>query len=150
MVRLDVVAFRRPSSSGFRFVLSPSPAADLRRVLTVLVDILFVIDESVADRLFGICGSGSQLRHPVDDVLDEIKTVDVVEDAHIEGRGGCPLFLITADVQVFVVGAPVGQAMDQPRVAVKGKDNRLVGGKERIKIFVVQSVRMLARRLQGH
>src|SRR5215813_7280786 len=62
----DVIGLRRAAALNCRSVLAPRPAADLRHVLTVLSDVLLVLDEFVADRLLGIGGSGAQLRHTVD------------------------------------------------------------------------------------
>src|SRR5437773_587650 len=41
-------------------------------------------------------------------------------------------------------------SMDQPRVAVEGKDDRLARREERVEVGVRQPVRMLAGLLQGH
>ena len=40
--------------------------------------------------------------------------------------------------------------MDQPRVAVVGKDNRLVDTEQRIEFLARQAMRMFLLRLQGH
>ena len=53
-------------------------------------------------------------------------------------------------MQVVVVVPPVGQTVNQPRVAVEGEDDRLVGREQLIEIPVAQPVRVLARRLQAH
>ena len=50
---LDVVAFRGIQVAGHLFV-SPGPAADLGRVLAVLVDVFLVIDKRVAELLLGV------------------------------------------------------------------------------------------------
>jgi hypothetical protein len=49
-----------------------------------------------------------------------------------------------------MVGAPVGQAVDQPGVAVEGEEHRSVGGEQRVELAVGQSMRMLGLRLQAH
>jgi hypothetical protein len=36
------------------------------------------------------------------------------------------LLFVAADVDVVVVGAAIGEAVDQPRVGVEGEDDRLV------------------------
>jgi hypothetical protein len=36
-------------------------------------------------------------------------------------------------MQVVVTPAPVGQSVNQPGIAMEGKDDRLVGGEQRIK-----------------
>ena len=70
--------------------------------------------------------------------------------AHIEWRGRRPLFLVAAHMNVVVAGPPVGQAMDEPRIAVKGEDDRLVDGEKGVEVAVGKAMRMLARRLQRH
>ena len=79
-----------------------------------------------------------------------MEAVEVVQHDHVERRRRRALFLVAAHVQVLVVRAPVGQAVDQPRVAVEGEDDRLVLGEQGVEIAVRQAVRMLARRLQLH
>jgi hypothetical protein len=55
---------------------------------------------------------------------------------HVEGRGYRVLFLVAVDVNVIVVGAAVGQPVDQPRVGMEGEDDRFVLGEEIIEIHV--------------
>ena len=95
----------------------------------------------VADGLLGVGGARAQLRHAVDDVGDQMKAVEVVQDDHVERRGGRAFFLVAAHVQIVMIGAAIGQAMDQPRIAVKGEDDRLVGREEDVEILVAQAVR---------
>ena len=86
----------------------------------------------------------AEARHAVDDVDDEVEAVEVVEHDHVERRRGRALLLVAADVDVGVVGAPVGEPVDEPRVAVVGEDHRLVGGEQRVELAVGQAVRVLA------
>ena len=67
-----------------------------------------------------------QTRHAVDDIIDQVEPVEVVEDDHVERRRGRAFLLVAADVNIVVIGAPVREAMDQPGVAVKREDHRLV------------------------
>ena len=53
-------------------------------------------------------------------------------------------------MQVGVVGAPVGQPVDQPGIAVVGEDDRLLAGEESVEILVRQAVGVLFARLQRH
>jgi hypothetical protein len=72
--------------------------------------------------------------HAVDHVHHQVEAVEVVEHHHVERRRGRALLLVAAHVEVVVVGAPVGQPVDQPRVAVVGEDHRLVGGEQRVEL----------------
>ena len=96
--------------------------------------------------LFGVSGKVAELRHAVDHVTDEMEAVEVVAHDHIERRGRRLLLLVAANMDVAVVGAPV----DQPGIAVMGKDDRLVGREQRIEIVVGNTVRMLLVWLQCH
>ena len=49
-----------------------------------------------------------------------------------------------------MVRAAVGQAVDQPGVAVEREDDRLVLCEEGVEILVAQAVRVFARRLEFH
>ena len=113
-------------------------------------NVLLVVDQLVANRLLGIGGAGPSCGNRSITSLDQVKSIEIVEHDHVEGRGGGAFFLITADVEVPVIGSPVGQAVNEPGVAVVREDNWSVCGEERVEVAVAQAVRMFARRLQGH
>src|SRR4051794_26855443 len=101
--------------------VGPDPVAHVRRVLAVLTGVLPVPQPFVHHLLPHVRGPAAEARDPVDDVHDEPEPVEVVEHDHVERRGRRPLLLVPADMEVGVVGAPVGQPVDQPRVAVVGE-----------------------------
>src|SRR5678815_2797 len=94
----------------------------------MLVNIFLVVDERVADRLFCISRPRAQLGHTVNHVSHQMEAVEIVEHTHVEGGGGCPLFLVTAQMQILMGCAPVGEPMNQPRGAVKCEYDRLGRG----------------------
>jgi hypothetical protein len=53
-------------------------------------------------------------------------------------------------MQVSVSRAPVGEAVDKPRIAVVREDHRPVGREDRIEVPVPHAVRVLLGRLQSH
>ena len=57
-----------------------------------------------------------------------------------------PELLVAAHVQVGVIGPAVGELMNQPRVAVKIENDRLVEREQAVEIAVAKAVRMLAAR----
>ena len=89
-------------------------------------------------------------RHPVDHVGDQPEPVDVVEHAHVEGRGRRALLLVAADMDVGVVRPAVREPVDQPGVAVEVEDHRTVAGEQPVELRVGQAVRVLGLRLQPH
>jgi len=105
----------------------PIPVADFGVVLAVGVDVSGVFDEFVRHGLFEVVAGGAELREAVDDVADEMETIEFVLHPHVEGRGDCPFFNVAAHVQISV-GPAVGESVDQARVAVEGEDDVLVGG----------------------
>src|SRR5262245_10289362 len=66
-----------------RGLLAPAPAGDLRHVLAVLLDVLLVLDELVADGLLGPGGAAAEPRHAIDHVLHQVEAIEVVEHAHV-------------------------------------------------------------------
>src|SRR5690606_32178795 len=145
---------RRRSTDDLAGKLSPwgrpLPLADLRHVLPVGADVLAVFDELVAQPLPVAPADGLQLRYPIDDVDGEVEPVDPVQHAHVEGSGGRALLDVAADVQVVMVGATVGQPVDQPRIAVVGEDDGLVGREEGVELPMRQPVWVLLVVLQPH
>ena len=95
-------------------------------------------------------GTLGQARHPVDDVHHEMETVEVVEHHHVKRRCGRALLLVTTHVNVWMVGAAVGQTVDQPGVPVVGEDHRPLGREQRVELRIWQPVGMLAVGLQTH
>ena len=95
-------------------------------------------------------GPRAERRHAVDHVHHQVVAVDVVQHGHVERCGGRALFLVTADVNVDVIRAPVRQAVDQPRIPVVGEDHRLVAREDLVELGILQTVRMLGGWLHPH
>jgi hypothetical protein len=57
---------------------------------------------------------------------------------------------VAAHVQVRVIGAPIGEAVDQPGVAVVGEEDGSVGREERVELAVREAVGVLALGLEAH
>ncbi len=138
---------RRPAAFSS---LPPPPLGDFRHVVAVLVDVVLVFDKLLAERLLEVRRPSAQLRQPVDHVHDQVAAVQVVQNHHVERSRGRAFFLVAAHVQVLVVRAAVGQAMDQPGVAVEREDDRLVLREETVEVLVAQAVRVFARWLELH
>ena len=115
----------------------------------MLANVLFVFDELVAQELFEVCADALQARNAVDDVAGEVKAVEVVEDGHIKGGGGSSFFFVSADVEIVVIGAAIGEAMNEPGVTVVGKDDGLVDREKGIEIAVGEPMGMFGCGLNG-
>ena len=112
-------------------------------------DVVAVLDQRVAKRVDDVCIAFREMRDALEDVEGEVEAVEVVADGHVERCGGGAFLLVAADVEVVVVRTAVGEAVDEPRVAVVGEDDGTVSGEERVEFAVVEPVGMLAGRLQG-
>src|SRR2546430_6444626 len=127
-----------PSAASFLFaragVATPTPVADLRHVLAVFVDVSFVIEEFVADELLDVSRAGGEAGDAIDDVADEVEAIEIVKHNHVEGSGRCSFFFIAANVKVLVIGAAIGQAMNEPWISVISEDDGFVFGEERVEI----------------
>ena len=116
---------------------SPLPVANLRHVVAVLGDVLFVFKELTVDRLLSVCGLRAELdQQPVHYVLHEVETVHLVHYGHVERSCRRALFFVPADVEIAMIRPPIGQAMDQRRIPVKGEDDGLVLGEKYIEVGV--------------
>ena len=127
-------------------LVRPFPVADFRQVVAVFADVLFVLDEFVAQQLFEVRIYGTQTRDAIHNIAGKMKAIEFIEHRHIERRGGGAFFAVAVDVEVRVVGAFVGEAVNERGIAVEGEDHRLVGGEDGIEFAVGESMRMFGRK----
>jgi hypothetical protein len=106
--------------------LRPLPVFDFRHVTAMGGDVLPVLNVLIAHALFERRRALTELGHTVNYIHDQAEAVEVIAHHHIEWRTGTAFFLVAAHMQIVMVGAAVSQAMNQPRVAVVGEDDRLI------------------------
>src|SRR3954452_15321857 len=128
----------------------PGPARDLGRVFALRARECRGGQACIDHLLTEARGALAEAGNAVNDVDDEVEAVDVVAHCHIEGRSHRALFLVAADVHVDMIVASVRESMDQPRIAMEGKDDRLVAREQRVELAVRHAVRMLGLLLQPH
>ena len=109
--------------------LTPLPVTDFGHVFAMLVNVMLVLDELVLHLLLQVVALRTQIRHAINHVLHQMKAIQIVLHPHVEGRCDRAFFLVAPDVQVLV-GAAVGQPVNQRRVAMKAKDDVLVFGEK--------------------
>src|SRR5258708_23988872 len=144
----DVV--RRGAGSARSDVATPSPIANVWHIVSVASDIILVIVQFVANCLLRVrCPLGKH-RNSVDHRVDQRKAIHEVENDHVEGRSCCAFFNVASNVQILMRMSPERQAMNQPRVTMERKDDRLIDREKRVELGVRQSVRMLLWRLKRH
>ena len=123
----------------------PAPVPDLRHVFAVRAHVMPVVDQLVPQFLPQVRGNFRQVRYAINDIDRQMKAVDLVAYAHIERRGRGAFFFVSAHMKLLV-GAPVGKAVDQPRIAVIVEDDRLVRSEQRIVFLVRKAMRVFATR----
>ena len=113
-------------------------------------DVFLVLDQLVAHLLPDVGGHVAQREHPFGGIHDEMETVELVEHGHVERRGGGAFFLVAPDMDVRTVLPPVGEAVDQPGIAVIGEYDGFVRGEEGNEFLLGKTMGMLLPRLQRH
>ncbi len=76
---------------------------------------MFVFHEFVLDGLFGVGGPRAQLRQAVDHVGEEMESVQVVQDDHVEGRRGGAFLFVAAHGSVRLNNRHLHAALDDAR-----------------------------------
>ncbi len=109
-----------------------------------------MIDLFMANSLFGIDRKISEFRHTINHICHEMIPVKIVKNNHIKKGGLRAFFFIASNVDVYIVGSPICQTMDQPGIRKKGKNGGFIRCKEGIEHLVGQAMRMLALRLKVH
>lgn len=117
-------------------LVRPRPVCGLGHIDAVLMSVIAAGDLLVQESLLGVTTYFLQLGNTIHDIHRQAEAVDVVVNRKFQRRVNAALFLITADVDVVVVGAPVGKTMNQLGVAVEVEHHWLVRGEERIEVAV--------------
>ena len=79
-----------------------------------------------------------------------METVELVEHHHVERSRGRPFLLEAMDMEVGVVRAPVGEPVNQLRIAVEGENHRATKREQPVEITVAPPMRVNAVGLERH
>jgi hypothetical protein len=85
----------------------------------VFADVLPVVDELVAQRLFEMRVNGTQTRDAVHGITREMEPVEFVEHGHIEWSGGGAFLPITVNMEIDMVRALVGQTVNVLNISAR-------------------------------
>ena len=88
-------------------------------------------DQLVLQQLSQMCAALARLGQSLHGIDRKMEAVKFIQHRHVEGSGDGAFFAVAVHVEVVMVGAPVGEAMDQPGVGMKGEDHWLVAGEQR-------------------
>ena len=106
--------------------MRPFPITDLRHIVAVFTDVLPVLDKLAAQKLLEVSSDALQTRNAIDDVACKVETIQIVQDSHVERSCCRAFFFVAANVEIVVVRAAIGEAVDQPGVTMKRKNDWLV------------------------
>src|SRR6202789_1205148 len=82
----------------------PLPILDLRHIVAILVDVLFVLEQFVPQVLLKMRADFLQSRDAVDCVAGQMVTIQVIQHGHIERGGDGAFFFVAVDVEAALVG----------------------------------------------
>ena len=80
--------------------------------MPVFFNVDFVLDQLFLKFPFDREASATGLGQTIDRIHCEVKAVEIVQHRHIERRGDRTLLLVTAHVNIVVIGPAVGQSVD--------------------------------------
>src|SRR6202041_2855668 len=113
------------------YVAGPLPMTNFRHVFAVLIDVQLVLDELVLDDLLQVRAFRAYLRQPIEHVLHQMKSIDVILHPHVERGGNRALFLIATHVQISI-RSTIGEPVHELRITVEPENDVFIGGEERI------------------
>src|SRR5690242_13208903 len=82
----------------------------------------------------------------IDDIDCQVKTIDLIENCELQWSINVPLFLVSADMNIFMVPAAIGEFMDQCCVGVEVENDGFVCREQRVEVAVREPVRMFRLR----
>ena len=108
--------------------------------------ILQVRDDFVFHVLLQMCSLYAELGRPIDDIDDQMEAGCFIQHRQFERRVDVAFFLVAAHMQVLMPLESIGELVDEPRVAMKVEDDRLIRGEQAVEIAFRRSMQMLRER----
>jgi len=65
----------------------------------------------------------SQARHAINHIACKMKSIQIVQDRHVEWVCCSPFFFVAVNVKIVVIGAAIREAVNQRRISVISKDD---------------------------
>lgn len=108
------IKFAKHASLRVNGACQPSPVPYLRQILAILADLGGMFRQLAFDEAGESFLRRGERGNTFDHRLGEMETV---EDGHVEGRRGRAFLLVAMDVEVGMVGASIGQSVNEPGIA---------------------------------
>jgi hypothetical protein len=109
----------------------------------MLIDVIAVLGQLVAEMLRHVCGFRGETRHPLNHVHCQMEAIEPVEHHHIEWSRRGTFLDESPHMHAFMIFAPVGQTMNEIRISMIGKDHWPVGSEQPVEFGIADPVWML-------
>ena len=90
------------------------------------MSVVNAFDDLVLEPFLQMSRGGLQLWNAIDDVDGQVEAVDLVQDRQFERCVDVALFLISANVEVVMILAPIRELVDERGIGVEVEDDRLI------------------------
>ena len=118
----------------------PFPVADFWHVLAVFGDVALVFNKLVPDHLLHIRSARAKSRYTINHGGHKVEAVEVVHHNLVEWCTRRAFLLVTMHMKIPVVGAAIGEPMNQGWIAMVGEDHWLIDGEELIKFSIAETM----------
>src|SRR5260370_24386431 len=121
----------------------PAPVLHIGHILTVFADVKLVTLHRAPVTLCRRLLLFTESWNPADGVERKLVAVEVIQYDHV--KGGCrgAFLLVATHMKIVMVVPRIGQPVNDSRIAMDGKDHRLVACEQRVEILLLQPMRVL-------
>src|SRR5215472_13773283 len=119
-----------------RFFSPPFPVDDVRSINSMSERIFLSRDLLVPEVLQCRASYALQLRNMLDCIHGQGEPIDAIFNCQLQWSIDVPLFSIAVNMEVLMIGAAVGQSMNEPGISVEAEDDGFINREEQIKISV--------------
>lgn len=123
--------------------ICPLEVSQVGRIDTVLEGIVLCGDLLIHELFANHTGPVVEMGHSIDGFHRETESIRTVANGEFERGVNVSLFVVTSNVEVGGAVSLVGQTVDEERVRVEVEDDGPVGRKDRVKLVVSQTVRVV-------
>src|SRR5215471_3010087 len=126
---------RPPQALGrLEYLVRPLPAGNIGPIGTVLERVVLTGDLVIVKFRQGRTANPLQSWDVLNRIHSQREAIDLILDRQFQRSIDVAMFLITVDVEIGMVRATVGQAVDEPRVSVEIENDWFIRGEEQIEI----------------
>src|SRR6266851_4611984 len=107
--------------------IRPSPVTDFRQIVSAFANVLFMLDQFVAQQLFEVASDALQSWNTVHYIPGQVEAIKIVQDRHVERRCRRALLFVAPHMEIVMIVPAISEAVDQPGIAVIGEGEQAIG-----------------------